>query len=293
MKTAQAVVHGENVGLAGAAGERSHGEVDHVRAGGDGGPVAGDGHAGGVMRVELDFLGADAEFLVEDGAGGLDRVEHGLRRGGAGGVLEREAVERDAGLDDLVQAVFVELRGVRVGLVESGSQAHHGDGDLVLQAVRGDGAAGDVEVADVVQGVEVADRGDAVLLEHLRVELDDVGGLGGEADHVHAAGERLQVHVRTDRGAPLVHHLERVFLAVEIERLETGAAADFDVVDAGLHRRVEGGKEVIGFDTGAEAGLESVAEGAVHEFDFFHKGLPFMLSMNKCCLCSDVHFPAR
>ena len=164
-----------------------------------------------------------------------------------------------------------------VGFVEPGGEAHHGDGDLVLQAVRGDGAAGDVEVADVVQGVEVADRGDAVLLEHLRVELDDVGGLGGEADHVHAAGERLQVHVRTDRGAPLVHHFERVFLAVEIEGLETGAAADFDVVDAGLHRRVEGGEEVIGFDTGAEAGLESVAEGAVHEFDFFHKGLPFVV----------------
>ena len=112
-----------------------------------------------------------------------------------------------------------------------------------------------------------------MLLEELGVQLDDIAGLAGEADHVDAAGEGLEVDLRTDHFAAAVHHLEGVLLAVEIEALEAGAASDFDVVDAGLDRRFEGGEEIIGFDTGAETGLETVTERAIHEFNLFHSGI--------------------
>ena len=109
-----------------------------------------------------------------------------------------------------------------------------------------------------------------MLLEEFRVQFDDVARLRGEADHIDAAGEGLEIHVRADHFAAAVHHFERIFLAVEIEDLEAGSAADFDIIDPGLDRRIERGQEIIGLDTGAEAGLEAVTERAIHELDFLH-----------------------
>ena len=216
------------------------------------------------MGVELDFL-----VLADEGTSLFDGFVDGRRGGGSGSVFECDAVKRNVAGEDLVEAVDVELRGVRVLFVEVRREAHHGDGDLVFETVFRDCFTGDVEVADVVERVEVADGGHAVFLEEFGMEVDDIAGLGGEADDVDAAGEGLEVDVRTDGRAPLVHHFKGVFLAVEVEALEAGAAADFDVGDAGFDRGFESGKEVVGFDTGAEAGLESVTERAVHEFDFF------------------------
>ena len=157
------------------------------------------------------------------------------------------------------------------------SQTHHGDGDLVFQSVFRNGASGNVQVADVVQSVEVADRGDAVFLEHLGMEVNDVGGLGRKSDHVDTAGKGLQIDIRADRFTPFVHHFESIFLAVEIESLEAGAAADFEICGAGFFGRDEGGQEVFGFHAGSETGLEAVAEGAIHVIDFFHFANVFLI----------------
>ena len=76
------------------------------------------------------------------------------------------------------------------------------------------------------------------------------------------------------------HHFESVFLAVEIEGLEACAAADFEVIDAGLDGGIECGQEVIGFYACSDAGLETVPERAIHEFDFFHLFFSFMQLIN-------------
>ena len=116
------------------------------------------------------------------------------------------------------------------------------------------------EVVDVVEGVEIADRGDAVLLEELGVQGDHLGGGRVEADDVDAAGEGLQVGVGPRRLAEPVHHVERVFVAIEVGRLEHRAAAGLEVGDAGFARRLHGGHEIFGQDAGAVDGLKAVAE---------------------------------
>ena len=105
-----------------------------------------------------------------------------------------------------------------------------------------------------------------MLLERLGVQLDHVGGLRVEADDVHAAGERLQVRVGAG-AAELVHDVVGVLLAVEVARLEAGAAARLEPADAGVVGRLDGGHEVLGEDARADDGLESVAERGAHHFD--------------------------
>ena len=92
------------------------------------------------------------------------------------------------------------------------------------------------------------------------MEVDDVAGLAGKTDHVDTAGKSLQIDFRTDHFAAFIHHVKGIFLAVEVEALETGAAADFDVIDTGFDCGFESGQEVFSFDAGSEAGLETVPE---------------------------------
>ena len=134
----------------------------------------------------------------------------------------------------------------------------------------GDATAGNSQVADVVESVEVTDGGNAVLLEQFGVQIDHVGGLADQTDNVGTAAQGLQVDIGTDHFAALVHHIKSIFLAVEIEALEAGTAADFDVVDTGFDRGVECGQEIVSFDAGSETGLESVTERAIHKFNFLH-----------------------
>jgi hypothetical protein len=67
--------------------------------------------------------------------------------------------------------------------------------------------------------------------------------------------------------AELVHHVEGVFLAVEVAGLETGAAAGLEPADAGVVGGLDGRHEVSGEDAGPVDGLEAVAEGGAHELD--------------------------
>ena len=75
------------------------------------------------------------------------------------------------------------------------------------------------QVVDVVERIEVADRRHAVFLEQVGVQLDDIAGLGIETDHVHSASECLQVRVGSGGLAKRIHHVERVFVAVKVQRL--------------------------------------------------------------------------
>ena len=131
-----------------------------------------------------------------------------------------------------------------------------------------DALSGPLQVVDVVERVEVADGRHAVLLEHLRVQLDHVARLRLESDDVDAARKSLEVRLGS-RLAELVHHLERVLLAVEVAALEPRAAAGLEPADAGLVRFLDAGKEVFGENARADDGLEAVAERSEHEFYCF------------------------
>ena len=127
-----------------------------------------------------------------------------------------------------------------------------------------DALAGPLEVVHVVQGVEVADRTHAMLLEHLSMELDHVRALRLETDDVHAAAEGLEVRLRR-RLAELVHHVERILLAVEVAALEARAAARLEPPHAGGIRLLHAREEVLGENAGAHDGLEAVTERGEHE----------------------------
>lgn len=109
---------------------------------------------------------------------------------------------------------------VEIGVVRAraaGRKRHHRNGDLVVKPRVGDAPAAVLQVFDIVEGVEVADRGDPVFREEVRVELDDLPRLRIEGYNVDAPGEGLKVRVRAGSLAETVHHLERVLIAVEVE----------------------------------------------------------------------------
>ncbi len=132
-----------------------------------------------------------------------------------------------------------------------------------------DARAGVNQVVDVIQRIKVPDRGDAVLLEELGMEPDDVRRGGVKAYDVHAAGKGLEVGVGAGHFAEPVHHVERILVAIEVGRLEHRAAAGLEVRDAGFTGGSHGRHEIFGEDTGAIDGLETVAEGGTHETDIF------------------------
>ena len=103
--------------------------------------------------------------------------------------------------------------------------------------------------------------------EQLGVQPDDVTRLRVEADDVHAARQRLQIRLRTGSCPEAVHHRESVLSTVEVERLEAGAAAGFEVVDPGIPCRFEGGQEVGRQNARSVDGLKAVAERGAHEVD--------------------------
>ena len=123
----------------------------------------------------------------------------------------------------------------------SRAEVHHRDDDFVFEAGFRDALAGIDEVVHVVERIEVADAGHAVLLEHLRVQRIMSYGWGARGDHVDAAGERLKARLRADRLAGRCPSCQSIFAAVLVERLETGAAAHFKVRDSGSCGSLDGG----------------------------------------------------
>ena len=250
--------HGDDVGLAGAAAHRRHRKVDAVRTALERGEIARDAVAGRLMAVELDVY-----FVAEELARSLHRLEHGAGRGGARCVLEADAVEGDAGIHDLFEAVTVELGAVRTLRVDSRGKPHHRDDDFVVEARVVDALAGPLEVVHVVEGVKVADGTQSMLLEHVGMELDHVGALGVESDDVHAAGKGLQISLGSGL-AECVHDVERIFLTIEVAALEAGTAASFKPADAGIIALLHAREEVLGENARTDHGLETVTERCEH-----------------------------
>jgi hypothetical protein len=111
--------------------------------------------------------------------------------------------------------------------------------------------------------------GGAVPLHQLRLQRERLHALAGQRDAGDRAREDLQVDALAHHLAHAVHRGERVLAGVEERRLVARAAAELEVADAGRHRRLERGDDVLGADLAAEDALQPVAEGGEHDADLF------------------------
>ena len=160
------------------------------------------------------------------------------------------------------------VEGRVVGTGAARRQFHQGDADLVFEPGIHNALPRVDEVIDVVERVEIADGRDAVLFEELGVELDDVARLRFEADHVDSPRQGLEFGVWAGRCAKGVHRGKGVFATVEVERLETSAAAGLKVVDASFLGRGDGRQKIGRENARAINRLEAVAEGGTHKANF-------------------------
>ena len=99
------------------------------------------------------------------------------------------------------------------------------------------------------------------------MHLDDIAGLRFETDDVDAASQSLQVRIGPGGGPKRIHHLEGVFVAVEIERLITGAAPRFKILNARIPCRFDSWEEIGSKHPRSKNGLESVSKRRAHELD--------------------------
>ncbi len=247
---AESVPHGQDVRLAGAARDRSQGQVNLAGAAIESCAVGYYAATGGFMRVER-----HRDIMADQFPRHLDGIVDFLGAGSAGGVFETDGRERNARIQNLAQYGFVERGGMAFA---SGGQFHHGNGDFMPEAGFVNAVAAVDEVFHVVQRVEVTDRGDAVFLQELGVKFDDVAGLGVKAYHVDAAGQGLQIGAGTGRLAEIIHHLERIFVGIEVCRLEQGAAAGFEMFDPRRCRFFHDRQEILGKYSGPKDGLEAI-----------------------------------
>ena len=200
-------------------------------------------------------------------------------RAGAGRVFQTQGIERNVGVQNRAQALFVEIGVVRARA--AGGQGHDRDRHLMLQARLFDRLAGNDQVVRIVQGVEVANRRHAVFFEQLGVQFDQIGGHRIQPDDVDAARQRLQVRVGSRQFAEFVHHVKGVLVAVKESGLERRAAAGFEIADTRVARHFHSGEIVFGQNTHAESGLESVAERSAHKIDNFFSHVFFTLTVSR------------
>ncbi len=145
----------------------------------------------------------------------------------------------------------------------------------------GDGATGVDEVVDVIEGIKIPNGGDAVLLEHFGMQIDDVPRLGIEGDHVDATGKGLEVCIGSGLFTEGVHHVEGTFVTIKEEALETGPASSFEVSNACISCGFHSGHEVRSQNSGSISTLKTITESRDHDINFFGHGF---LSGKVTCL---------
>ncbi|MPN40749.1 hypothetical protein SDC9_188288 [bioreactor metagenome] len=118
------------------------------------------------MRVE-----GDRKFLSDQLAGFADHLIDLFRGRSTGGVLEAQRRVRNVRIENPAQHHRIEFRRVPFA---PRRQFHHRDGHFMIEAGFGDALARIDQVVHIVEGVEVADGRDAVLLEQLGEKGDDV-----------------------------------------------------------------------------------------------------------------------
>ena len=119
-----------------------------------------------------------------------------------------------------------------MGAFASRWQFHHGHDHLMLEPRLNDAFTAEDQVVDIIESIEVPNRRHSVLLEHLRVQTNDVARLRFQPHDVDTSSQRLQIGIGPCRFPEGVHHVEGIFVAIEIQRLEAGSSASFEIADA-------------------------------------------------------------
>jgi len=261
--------HHEDVRLTSPARRGCHRQVDRVCSRIKGGHVPLHADAGRLVRVVV-----DERLAAENLAGPLDRLMHRTRHARSRRILEADRVERNVRSENAPQRLLIKVRIVSPRA--SGRQLHQRHTNLMLQPVLDDALPRVDEVVDIVQRVEVANGGHAMFFEQLGMQIDNVRRLRLQPDDVHASRERLQIRLRPGGLPELVHHVEGVFVAIEVQRLIPRPAPRLEVRDARIPRRLDRWDEVLGEHTCPVDRLKAVPEGRTHEGDFFgHWWVPF------------------
>ena len=182
-------------------------------------------------------------------------------------VLEADRIKRNVSVKDLLQSRLVEF--CIVSATASRRQLHQRHANLVFQSGISDALAAVDQVIDIVERVKVADRCHAVFLKQVSMKLDDITGLRVQPNDIDAPRKRLQIGIRTGRFAKGIHHVERVFVAIEIQRLKTSTATGLEPGDASIASCFNRWQEIFGENTCSEDGLKSIAERRTHELDAF------------------------
>ena len=126
LTVAKCMPEGDDVRLAGAARYRCHRDVNAIRAAIQGRKIAGQTVARRFMRMELNM-----DFVANEFAGEFDRFTNRARSRGSGGVLEAEPLKRNASIEDFLDAIRIERRGVRAAAFDTWRQPHQGNGNFV------------------------------------------------------------------------------------------------------------------------------------------------------------------
>jgi hypothetical protein len=126
------------------------------------------------------------------------------------------------------------------------------------------------QVVYIVECIEVTDGGDTMFLEQLGMHLDNVAWLGVQSNNIDPSGEGLQVGVWACYPSEFVHHVESVFIGIEVQRLEPGTAACLEVTDSGIAGSFDCRHEILGEYSGSVDRLESVSESRTHKINLFH-----------------------
>ena len=255
--------HRNDVGLASAAAHGSHRKVDTVSAALKSREIARNTVTSRLVRVEL-----NVDLIAKKLTSELHRVVNGRGSRRTRSILKANAIERNTCVHDEFKTVAIELGSVGTLIVDSRRKTHHRNDDFVVKTGVMNALTGPLEVVDVVQSVEVADRAHAVLLEHIGVELDHIGGLALKTNDVNAARESLEVGFRSGL-AESVHNIERIFLAVEVAALEARTAARFKPPYAGVISLFNARKEVLRKNARADNTLEAVTKRCEHVLNCF------------------------
>ena len=224
------------------------------------------------MRVEVD-RGALWKHLARRLYGLVHLGRHSRTRC----VFEANRIKGDIRVQNFMQGLGIKFHIVRP--LAPRRQFHDRDANLMFEPGFDNALAAVDEIVDIVERVEVANGGNAVFFEKVGVEFYDVPGLGLQADDVDTPSQGLQFGIRPHGLAEGVHHGKGIFIAIEIERLKTGSSSGLEVLDAGIPGCLQGRKEVRSENPGSVHGLETVAEGSAHEFNFFAHDASLALGM--------------
>ena len=130
-------------------------------------------------------------------------------------ILEAHRIVGNIRIENIPQGLLIKIRIVGAG--DTFREGHQRNAHLVLHPRIHDRLPGINQIVHIVQCIEIPDRRNPVLPEQFGVQTDNIPGLGTQAHHIHPPGEGLQIRICPRGGAELIHHIEGVFITVEVE----------------------------------------------------------------------------